>query len=246
MTYQINDWKEVEHQFLEDGIEVEEAETIGNDNSNESKVGLSHSAFPPSVLYKALCIDYYIKKYECQIIASEFRYGINQLVTDLVLLTPRNIISIEVKTESDDLRRLNAQVSEARKNFNFTIVFASSKHKSELVDLLPSDVGITILENGSCKHIRAPKRNNPLASELVASMPATFLRAYYKLPQNLDSDRIRLLVLKEHKQSVYGCLRTYLKQKYSDNYQRFLLDRGEKTHIEDIPILNMKNSIDIR
>lgn len=230
----------------DDEVEVKQTETICKVDSHKPTLGLSHLLFPPAALYKAACIDYYIKLYKCHVITSEFRYGTNQLVTDLVLMTSRNIISIEVKSEHDDLRRLKSQVSEARKNFNLTLVFAAPKHKNELLDLLPLDVGITIFENGRCKLIRKPQRNNPLETEIVATIPASFLRTYFKIPQNLDSDQVRLLVINKHRHSVFECLKLYMRHKYSDNYHRFLLDRGERTHIEDIPILNMKNFIDIR
>lgn len=206
----------------------------------------SKNPYPPSALYKAICIDFYIKKYKCQLITSEFRYGISQMITDLVIITPRNTVSIEIKTEQDDLRRLHSQIIESRKNFNLTIVFAASQYKEELLSILPQDVGITVLEKEKCKIIRAPQRNEPSYLELVASIPAFFLRSYFKIPNHLDSDKTRVYVIKKYINHIQECFRAFLKHKFIKNYNQFLSDRGEKTHIDDIPTLTMKNIIEIR
>ncbi|WP_289753356.1 hypothetical protein [uncultured Duncaniella sp.] len=213
--------------------------TSGNSKS------VSKTLYQPSALYKAICIDFFIKKYKCELITSEFRYGLSQLVTDLVIVTPRNAISIEIKTEQDDLRRLRVQIQEARKNFNLTIVFAASKFKKELLSLLPSDVGITIVEGDVCKIVRNPKRNQPIEKELIASIPAVFLRSYFNISNNLDSDRTRLYVLDKHTHRIEECFRAFLKYKFEKNYRQFLADRGNQTHMDDIPTLTMKNFIEI-
>lgn len=206
----------------------------------------SKNPYPPSALYKAICIDFYIKKYKCQLITSEFRYGISQMITDLAIVTPRNTVSIEIKTGQDDLRRLHSQIVESRKNFNLTIVFAAAQYMDELLSILPQDVGITILEKENCKIVRAPRRNEPLASELVASIPVVFLRSYFKIPNNLDSDKSRVYVLKRYANHIHECFRTFMKQRFVKNYNQFLSDRGKKTHIDDLPTLTMKNVIEIK
>lgn len=217
-----------------------------SENFNDTNFVASKNLYPPSALYKSICIDFYLKKYKCQLITSEFRYGILQMVTDLAIITPRNTISIEIKTEQDDLRRLHSQIIESRKNFNLTIVFAASQYTHELLSILPPDVGITILENENCKIVRTPKRNEPLNLELVASIPAVYLRSYFKVPGNLDSDKTRAYVLTKYSYHVHECFRAFMKYKFSKNYNQFLSDRGEKTHIDDIPTLTMKNIIEIR
>lgn len=205
----------------------------------------SNQPYPPSVFFKAVCIDFYLKKYKCQIITSEFRYGINQLVTDLLILTSRNTISIEIKTEHDDLRRLEGQISESRKHFNLTIVFAAAKHKAELLATLPSDIGITIFDNGRCKIVRTPKRNIPDISEIIASIPALFLRKYFKIHSQIDSDKVRQEVLEHYAPKIRGCFSEYIITKFSKNYIQFLYDRGEQTHVDDISTLTMRSIIEI-
>lgn len=220
--------------------------TLNNSNELKSSIDIHLPVVQPSIIYKASCIDFFIKRYKCKLITSEFRYGSSQLVTDLVILTKRNTISIEIKSEYDDLRRVTNQVQESLKNFNLTIVFADSKHKDALLSLLPIDAGITIFHKGHCEVVRSPKRKNVIPHELVSSIPASFLRSFFRIKKNLDSDKMRGYVLDEYSTRILECFRAYLDHKFSDNYCRFLLDRGQYTHIEDIPTLTMKDLIEIK
>ena len=202
--------------------------------------------FSPATIYKAACIDFYLKKYKCELITSEFRYGISQLVTDLLILTQRNTISIEIKSGNDDLRRVENQIHESIKNFNLTIVFADSKHKDALLAVLPIEAGLTIYHNGNYEVVRPPKRNNVIPQELVSSIPASFLKAFFMIKQNMDSDKLRKYVLEKHCKRIMVCFRAFLNHKFSVNYYQFLRDRGLHTHIEDIPTLTMKDYIEIK
>ena len=227
-------------------IEEQNSNDTWNEGVEMRSHELSRNAYPPSALYKAYCIDFYIKKYKCQLITSEFRYGISKLITDLVIITQRNTISIEIKTEKDDLRRLKSQIIEARKNFNLTIVFAASQYKHELLNELPDDVGITLLKNGHCEVLRIPKRNVPSDLEILASIPVVYLRSFFSIPNNLDSDKARSYVIRMYHKRVQECFRAFMNYRFAKNYNQFLSDRGEKTHIDDIPILTMKSLIEIK
>lgn len=225
----------------------EEENTISNSGIGSKTTITTHTQiFQPATIYKAACIDFYLKRYKCKLITSEFRYGVSQLVTDLLILTQRNTISIEIKSENDDLRRVKNQIQESIKNFNLTIVFADSKHKDALLALLPIEAGLTIFHNGNCKVIRPPKRNNVIHQELVYSIPASFLKSFFKIKQNMDSDKLRNYVLDKFDNQITICLRAFLNHKFSVNYSQFMHDRGQHTHIEDIPTLTMKDCIEIK
>jgi len=210
----------------------------------ENELG-SHSRYW-SNQYKASCIDFYLKHYKCQLIGSEFRYGTAQLITDLVITTPMNTISIEIKTEHDDLRRILRQVSEASKVFNLVIVFVSAKYEIDVLKILPEHVGITIFSESGCKIVRKPRRQGLRPEEAIASIPASFLRSYFKISDDLDSDKLRQYILAHKITQVNSCFRSYLFDKYEKNYIQFLHDRGKYTHIEDIPTLNMRSIVEIK
>ncbi len=230
----------------------EAAAQEGKDALTNNRIGLNSQIntytciVQPSTIYKAACIDYYLKRYKCKLITSEFRYGISQLVTDLLIITNRNTISIEIKSENDDLRRVKNQIQESIKNFNLTIVFADFKHKDNLLMTLPEEVGLTIFHNGKCEVVRSPKRTNVRPQELVSSIPAFFLKSYFRIKQNIDSDKLRKHILEIHGDRVMACFRAFINHKFSANYSQFLHDRGQHTHIEDIPTLTMKGFIEIK
>lgn len=196
-----------------------------------------------AISYKCKCIDFYLKKFSCELIASEFRYGRLQLVTDLLLLTIKNIISIEIKAEHDDLRRLNCQVQEAKKNFNYIIVFSAAKHVESLLSALPGDVGITSFIDNKVTIIRPPKRHTLQSEEIIWGIPIAYLRKYFIVPYDYNSDDTRDYILNKYKNKIPSVYRDYMRSKFQTKYAQFLSDRGEETHLEDIPVLSMKEYI---
>ena len=197
-----------------------------------------------AISYKCKCIDFYLKKYNCELIASEFRYGKLQLITDILVLTTRNVVSIEVKAEHDDLRRLYNQVIEARKNFNFVIVFAAAKHIDSLLSILPTGIGITSFIDDKITIIRTPQRYALQLDAIIWSIPTTFLRKYFKVPSEYNSDQAREYILTTQKSKIQSVYREFLRSKFQTKYAQFISDRGEETHLEDIPVLSMRECID--
>lgn len=196
-----------------------------------------------AISYKCKCIDFYLKRFSCELIASEFRYGKLQLVTDLLFLTVKNIISIEIKAEHDDLRRLYNQIIEAKKNFNFIIVFAAAKHIESLLTMLPADVGITSFIDNKITIIRTPKRHILQSEEIIWGIPIAYLRRHFIVSSDYNSDETRDYILTKYKHRIPSVYREYLHSKFQTKYTQFLSDRGEETHLEDIPVLSMKEYI---
>ena len=213
-------------------------------NFNEKTTFESISALSNASSYKCKCIDFYLGHYSCSIIANEFRYGKAQLVTDLLLLTSKNLISIEIKAENDDLRRLRKQIDEAKKNFNLVIVFAAEKHLSSLLNILSPDVGISILSENKVLIVRSPQRHDIDENEILYSMPLSYLRKNFKVPYELNSDLAREFILAKAKAKINTVYRKYIISKYQNKFKIFLSDRGTETHIEDIPILSIRENIE--
>ena len=158
-------------------------------------------------------------------------------------MTPRNLVSIEIKTRKDDLRRLPNQVSAAKRNFNFVIVFSASNHLAALQSMLPEDVGITVYNDGAISVIRKPLRNKVDLKEIISTIPAVVIKKHFHIPARLNSDEIREFALAHNKFQILRLYRVFLYEKYIDNYKQFLSDRGGVTHIEDIPVLSMNVQI---
>lgn len=61
---------------------------------------------------KCLFIDYLLSRSKELIIGNELMYGIKRKVVDLVVLQNKKIIAVEIKSDSDNLSRLEEQISE--------------------------------------------------------------------------------------------------------------------------------------
>lgn len=194
--------------------------------------------------YKCKCIDFYLRKFKCQLIASEFRYGKLQLITDLLILTTKNVVSIEIKAEHDDLRRLCNQVIEAQKNFNLIIVFSAAKHLNSLLSILPPEIGITVYEKNKITVIRNPQRLPLQMDAVIWSIPIIFLRKYFIVPCEYNSDETREYILRHFQGKIVFVYREFLRSRFQSKYIQFMSDRGVETHVEDIPILSMKEYIE--
>ena len=67
-------------------------------------------------------------------------------------------IAFEIKTERDNLRRLQAQLSDYQKVFLKVIVFTYEKQALKLADTLPKHIGVaTIGNNSKILFVRKPK-----------------------------------------------------------------------------------------
>lgn len=70
---------------------------------------------------KCLFIDFLLSKGEDQIIGNEFMYGVKRKVVDLVVLKDDKIIAVEIKSDSDNLKRLEEQILEYKKIFDYVL-----------------------------------------------------------------------------------------------------------------------------
>lgn len=96
---------------------------------------------------------------------SEFRVGTNK--ADLVLLNGCSTC-YEIKTEYDSLVRLEDQLTSYTKIFNKVVVVCASKMITEVIHLIPDNVGV-IEFTDSCilKPIREPHENYSIDLELM-------------------------------------------------------------------------------
>lgn len=66
-----------------------------------------------------------LSKGENLIIGNEFMYGIKRKVVDLVVLKNDKIIAVEIKSNSDNLKRLEEQILEYKKIFDYVLIVAT-------------------------------------------------------------------------------------------------------------------------
>ncbi|WP_415958198.1 sce7726 family protein [Paraprevotella xylaniphila] len=196
---------------------------------------------------KCLFIDYLLSRSKELIIGNELMYGIKRKVVDLVVLQNKKIIAVEIKSDSDNLSRLEEQISEYKKIFDYVLIITTEKHANRISEIAPSEIGIYVFkENLLMKKFRNPRiQRNKDKVEMLYSINAKYL---YKLEgftlSKYDTDEIRLKYAKRRTSSIQEILLMYLTQKYKERFTLFMNERGLLTHIEDLSILSSSFQIE--
>ena len=116
--------------------------------------------------------------------------------------------------------------------------------KRKLTDLLVvKDIGIYSVNEHNIKIIRKPKKQKNLdKNEMLFSMNSNYLKKHLNLTSsisvNLNSDEIRQQYVRESTTKIHKLFVDYMKQKIQSKFNLFIQNRGENTHVDDIPLLS--------
>lgn len=190
--------------------------------------------------FKKKFIDFYLRNHTPDLIVNEVMYGISQKISDLIIIDNNDLISVEIKSDADNLNRIAAQIEESRKNFDYVIVFASQCHVSKLFKMLPPEIGLyTMCENGYIKLYSRPHRLRQNEIEAAYSIPLYYLKKFFPMRVLQNSDDYRREIANNKAADIINLRKIYLKEKYQGRYNLFLTERGISTHEEDLQILSM-------
>lgn len=193
---------------------------------------------------KSQLIDFFILQMDDILIGNEVMYGVNRRVVDLLLVNNDNLIAVEIKGENDDLRRIQEQIEEYKKIFDYIIVCTAETHLDKLMKITTTDVGIYILTELGIQKIRKPKKQYKQDKlEMLYTMNSKYLKTVYNIKSNLNSDDIRTYTAKKSAKEIKRILCKYFSAKIEKRYKLFIADRGTHTHIDDIPLLSSNTEI---
>ena len=190
---------------------------------------------------KSQVIDFLINNTSDNLfIGNEVMYGTRRKLVDLLILDKNKLIAIEIKADNDDLRRLQEQVNESKKIFDYIIVCTTFAHLEKTKQILPDDIGIFSVNEQGIKKIRKPKKQKSLdKTEILFSINSNFLRKKMSsTTHNINSDEVRQHYIKESISKIHNLFVDYLQQKVQSKFNLFLQNRGEVTHFDDIPLLS--------
>ena len=190
---------------------------------------------------KSQLIDFLITDYSNDLfIGNEVMYGTKRKLVDLLILNKNQLTAIEIKADNDDLRRIQEQIYESKKIFDYVIVCTTTIHLEKIKSLVPEDIGIYSINENGIKKIRKPQKQKKLdKSEILFSINSNFLKKKLSTATiNLNSDEIRQYYIKENTNKIHNLFIDYIQKKIQSKFNLFLRDRGEFTHIEDIPLLS--------
>lgn len=196
---------------------------------------------------KCLFIDYLLYKKENQIIGNEFMYGLKRKLVDLVVLKKNRTFAVEIKSSNDNLIRLEEQIREYKKIFDYVLIVTTEKHKNNIIEKASDDIGIYIVQDDlSIIKFRNPSiQKNKDKIELLHSVNARYLckignYSYGKY----NADELRSLFAKKRISYIQEILFKYLYEKYNKKFNLFISERGVNTHIEDLCILSSSFQIE--
>ena len=193
---------------------------------------------------KGKVIDFFISVFSNNFfIGNEVMYGTKRKLTDLLVVKDNQLTAIEIKADNDDLRRIEEQIGESKKLFDYVVVCTTMTHLEKIKHLLSEDIGIYSVNEHNIKIIRKPKKQKNLdKNEMLFSMSSNYLKKHLNLTSsisvNLNSDEIRQQYVRESTTKIHKLFVDYMKQKIQSKFNLFIQNRGENTHVDDIPLLS--------
>ena len=182
---------------------------------------------------KAAFIDYVLETFDDSVvIGHEVMYGSYGKFADMVLLYKGDIYAVEVKSDADNLNRIDSQISEYQKQFNYVIVVCGEKYRKQLKDRLPKGIGLyTVSENANINELRKPARKTRLdKTEMLFSIKVAYLSKKADFPTaNIGCDAIRSIYAKKRISCVQEVLYNYWISRMKPGFNNFLSDRGCQT-----------------
>jgi hypothetical protein len=170
-------------------------------------------------------------------------YGTNRLLADLVLVANNRLYAFEIKSANDDLRRIENQLINYKKIFDYICVITTDNHLSEVRGISIKNFGIYVINpNGKIEEKRkAPELKFFSKEEALYTISASFLKKHYSLPSIWAADQVRAELLKKKKYVIKDSLYAYMRSVISYKYENFIEDKGEVVHFEDVSILSLRN-----
>lgn len=186
---------------------------------------------------KAAFIDFVLANFDDSvIIGHEVMYGSLGKFADIVLLYKGDTYAVEIKSDADSLSRIDGQIHEYQKMFNYVIVVCGEKYLPQLREKLPSGVGLCLANNNEVKELRKARRKTRLdKEEMLFSIKAAYLAKEADFPTtNIGCDSLRNIYAKKRTSSIQEILYNYWVSRLKPGFDCFLSDRGCYTIPSDL------------
>lgn len=193
----------------------------------------------PAEDIKCKIVDYMLAKYPNIIIGNEVMYGTARRVVDLLCIVDNQTIAIEIKSDSDNVYRLPSQLKEYSKVFDKIIVVTTYAQQSKVSKILSHNVGLISIRGEALTEVKSARSIlKHSKKEMLYSITSLFLKDYFRLNSNLQSDYVRRFLEKQKVTAIHSALIDFFKLKINRNFHYFMDDRGRISNSDDIPTLS--------
>lgn len=177
--------------------------------------------------------------------AIEARYSANLRRADILVVTDRSH-AYEIKSDFDRLDRLEEQLLDYRRTFDFVTVVTTRLHASQARRMLGKNDGLIVISNKGLKEIKAPKRNKRIEKKQMISMCSKMalvdaLNATYS---NVPVEKVRTMAyrklsLPELRQATFQ----ELKRRFKNRYDAFAKEACVPYREGDLCMLKQNNKL---
>jgi len=194
---------------------------------------------------KCVIIDYLLQTYPNIIIGNEVIFGSSRNAVDLLAIHNNKIMAIEIKSKDDNLKRLPYQIEEYSKVYDKIIIFCSDDKINATKKIIKdTSIGLYCIISNKIRRINIPLLNKSTnKEEMLASMPAFYLKKVFKIKGKANSDEVRQLLSKKSKKQIHEQLLNFYKEKLAVSFKQYIEDKGEYSVIDDLPILSKESQI---
>lgn len=175
-------------------------------------------------------------------LGQEVMFGVNNSFADLIIIYNNKLYAIEIKALRDNLKRLDAQLQNYQKVFDYVYLLATDNHLKSLELERYDRIGfIEVNENGFNVVKRALIQKSFSKEDILGTMPYSFLSTKYVFKKGTTAVSARQSLIRKSQKVLKNLLLEYMKNKIVYKYQNFLAEKGDTFQYEDISILSLMN-----
>ncbi len=193
---------------------------------------------------KTKLIDYLIADNEDAIIGSEIAFGFNKNMADIVQLLRNKTYAFEIKGDKDDFRRLSNQIGLYEVVFDYLYIVTTLKHIA-YCRKLDENIGLVLItpEKGITIIRKAKLQPQTDKREILETINSHFLKSRFNIVGNKTAAEIREIGFRKNKKTTKDTLYDYFRSLIEPKFKIFQNERGEHTHIEDVPLLSLHSRV---
>ena len=175
-------------------------------------------------------------KYE--LIANEVPFLNRKRSADMVAIKNGCLIGVEIKSKSDNLRTMQAQLDDYQKVFNKVYLVYSEKFSKELdIVKLPKNVGLIVIDSKGELKVRrvAGHRRNLNKEALISMLWRQDLESLIRCHNKIEYDELKQIAIKQCAiKNIQKQINRSLIGRYGEGYNTLLQEMGSKIILEDL------------
>ena len=173
-------------------------------------------------------------------VGQEVMFGKNNSLADLLIIYKDKLYAFEIKAYRDNFRRLNTQLSNYKKVFDYVYLVITPNHYKSLTSGPCDRIGLIVVDEKEFSIVKKAKIQKSLSKEdILETLPLSFLKKNYKYNNRTTAAFARKTLTNKSMKELKKLLLEYMKNKINYKYKNFLAEKGDTVQYEDISILSL-------